>query len=203
MKSSREDEFRAWVTEHRPRLVRTAALLTAGDRHLAEDVVQITLTRLYLAWPRIRRVDGPDAYVRRSLVNALIDERRRPFWRRERAHADLPETASPYVPEGFDELETALAELPPGMRAAVVFRHVHELSVAETAAALNCSEGNVKSQTARGLERLRAALAPDLPPAPPAPPSGPRPDRSQPLSRKSTDQQTRPTGGVTFVRSTS
>ena len=89
------------------------------------------------------------------------------------------------------------------MRAAVVFRHVHELSVAETAAALDCSEGNVKSQTARGLERLRAALAPELPPAPPAPPSGPRPARSQPLSRQSTDQQTRPTGGVTTVRSTS
>ena len=205
MKSSREDEFRAWVTEHRPRLVRTATLLTAGDRHLAEDIVQTTLTRLYLAWPRIRRADGPDAYVRRSLVNALIDERRRPFWRRERAHAQVPDATVPANlsrPDGFDELEAALAELPPGMRAAVVFRHVHELSVAETAGALNCSEGNVKSQTARGLERLRAALTPDLPPAPPAPPSGPRPPRSQPQSRQSTDQQTRPTGGVTFVRST-
>jgi RNA polymerase sigma-70 factor (sigma-E family) len=203
MKSSREDEFRAWVTEHRPRLVRTATLLTAGDRHLAEDIVQTTLTRLYLAWPRIRHADGPDAYVRRSLVNALIDERRRPFWRRERAHAEVPDSPGPYTPEGFDELESALADLPPGMRAAVVFRHVHELSVAETAAALNCSEGNVKSQTARGLERLRAALTPDLPPAPPAPPSGPRPERSQPLSRQSTDQQARPTGSVTIVRSTS
>src|SRR3954471_22089016 len=194
MKSSREDEFRAWVTDHRPRLVRTATLLTAGDRHLAEDIVQTTLTRLYLAWPRIRHADGPDAYVRRSLVNALIDERRRPFWRRERAHAEVPDAPSPHAPDGFDELESALADLPPGMRAAVVFRHVHELSVAETAAALNCSEGNVKSQTARGLERLRAALSPDLPPAPPAPPSGPGPERSQPLSRQSTDQQMRPTG---------
>jgi RNA polymerase sigma-70 factor (sigma-E family) len=203
MKSSREDEFRAWVTEHRPRLVRTATLLTAGDRHLAEDIVQTTLTRLYLAWPRIRRVDGPDAYVRRSLVNALIDERRRPFWRRERAHAEVPDAPSPDVADAFDELESALADLPPGMRAAVVFRHVHELSVAETAAALSCSEGNVKSQTARGLERLRAALSPDLPPAPPAPPSGPGPERSQPLSRQSTDQQMRPTGSVTIVRSTS
>jgi RNA polymerase sigma-70 factor (sigma-E family) len=201
MKSSREDEFRTWVTEHRPRLVRTATLLTAGDGHLAEDLVQTTLTRLYLAWPRIRRVDGPDAYVRRSLVNALIDERRRPFWRRERAHAEVPDLSLPNAPDRFDELETALAELPPGMRAAVVFRHVHELSVAETAAALSCSEGNVKSQTARGLERLRTALTPELPPASPAPPSGPAPSRWQPLSRQSTDQQTRPTGNVTFVRS--
>jgi RNA polymerase sigma-70 factor (sigma-E family) len=193
-----------WVTEHRPRLVRTATLLTAGDRHLAEDIVQTTLTRLYLAWPRIRHADGPSAYVRRSLVNALIDERRRPFWRRERAHAELPETPDPYAAEASDELEAALAGLPAGMRAAVVFRHVHDLSVAETAAALNCSEGNVKSQTARGLERLRTALGPQSPPpAPPAPPSGPRPERSQPLSRQSTDQQTRPAGGVTTVRSIS
>jgi RNA polymerase sigma-70 factor (sigma-E family) len=203
MKSTREDEFRAWVTQQRPRLVRTATLLTAGDRHLAEDIVQTTLTRLYLAWPRIRRADGPDAYVRRSLVNALIDERRRPFWRRERAHAEVPDSPTAVEePDTFHELETALAELPPGMRAAVVFRHVHDLSVAQTAAALNCSEGNVKSQTARGLDRLRAALSPAPLPAPPAPPSGPRPLRSQPLSRQSTDQQTRPTGGVTFVRST-
>jgi RNA polymerase sigma-70 factor (sigma-E family) len=209
MKSSREDEFRAWVTQQRPRLVRTATLLTAGDEHLAEDIVQTTLTRLYLAWPRIRQADGPDAYVRRALVNALIDERRRPFWRRERAHADVPDVSAPAsapAPEGSARLEQALAGLPPGMRAAVVFRHVHELTVAETASALNCSEGNVKSQTARGLDRLRAALTrsdlPPAPPAPPAPPSGPRPHRSQPLSRQSTDQQTRPTGSVTFVRST-
>jgi RNA polymerase sigma-70 factor (sigma-E family) len=190
MRASREDEFRAYVVESRPRLVRTATLLTAGDAHLAEDLVQTTLTKLFLAWPRIRKVDGPDAYARRTLVNALIDERRRPFWRRERAHAEVPDPTSAGHQGGpeFDELQAALAELPPGMRAAVVFRHVYELTVAETADALNCSEGNVKSQTARGLDRLRVALAPtDLsaapPSAPPASPPGPAPEhRQQPLS---------------------
>ena len=184
MRASREDEFRAYVVASRPRLVRTATLLTAGDRHLAEDLVQTTLTRLFLAWPRIRKADGPDAYARRTLVNALIDERRRPFWRRETAHAEVPDpgpVGEDHGP-GIAELETALAELPPGMRAAVVFRHVYELSVAETADALNCSEGNVKSQTARGLERLRAALSPtELTTAPSATPPGPAPARQQPL----------------------
>lgn len=189
MRATREDEFRAYVVESRPRLVRTATLLTAGDGHLAEDLVQTTLTKLFLAWPRIRNADGPDAYARRTLVNALIDERRRPFWRRERAHAEVPDpTGADHEgrPE-YDELQGALADLPPGMRAAVVFRHVYDLSVAETADALNCSEGNVKSQTARGLDRLRAALSPtDLTaaPEPPASPPGPAPDhRRQPLSR--------------------
>jgi RNA polymerase sigma-70 factor (sigma-E family) len=186
MRTAREDEFRAYVVASRPRLVRTATLLTAGDRHLAEDLVQTTLTRLFLAWPRIRKADGPDAYARRTLVNALIDERRRPFWRREASHADVPE--APAIDHGtgatFEDLQAALAQLPPGMRAAVVFRHVYELSVAETADALSCSEGNVKSQTARGLDRLRAALTnPDLPAEPAAPPSGPASFEAQPLSR--------------------
>ncbi|BEP16509.1 SigE family RNA polymerase sigma factor [Acidothermaceae bacterium B102] len=159
MRNAREDEFRAYVVDARARLVRTATLLTAGDRHLAEDLVQTTLTRLYLAWPRIRAADGPDGYARRTLVNALIDERRRPFRRRETTHAEVPDRAlhtSDDDPESA--LQAALADLPPGMRAAVVFRHVYDLSVSDTADALGCSEGNVKSQTARGLERLRTAL---------------------------------------------
>jgi RNA polymerase sigma-70 factor (sigma-E family) len=185
-RASREDEFRAYVVESRPRLVRTATLLTAGDRHLAEDLVQTTLTKLFLAWPRIRKADGCDAYARRTLVNALIDERRRPFWRHERVHAQVPDSISgdhQGLPE-FDELQAALAELPPGMRVAVVFRHVYDLSVAETADALNCSEGNVKSQTARGLDRLRVALSrDDLTAAPPVSPPGPAPaHRQQPPS---------------------
>ena len=188
MRTTREDEFRAYVVASRASLVRTATLLSAGDSHLAEDLVQTTLTRLFLAWPRIRKIDGPDGYARRTLVNALIDERRRPFRRREASRADVPDTATAASTDpGFDELHAALAELPPGMRAAVVFRHVYDLSVAETADALGCSEGNVKSQTARGLDRLRASLSPDLSRQcriPTDPPSGPRrPESSQPLSR--------------------
>ena len=161
MRNDREDEFRAYVVDARARLVRTATLLTAGDRHLAEDLVQTTLTRLYLAWPRIRSADGPDGYARRTLVNALIDERRRPFRRRETTHALVPDQASAIPPDDpeSEALQAALADLPPGMRAAVVFRHVYDLSVTDTADALGCSEGNVKSQTARGLERLRTALS--------------------------------------------
>jgi RNA polymerase sigma-70 factor (sigma-E family) len=159
----RDEEFRAYVTERRPALLRTATLLTAGDPHLAEDLVQQTLVAMYLAWPRIRRCKGPDGYAYRTLVNSLTDQRRRGFWRRERATDDLPEPLP--VPElaleERDAVRRALAALPAGMRAAVVLRHWVELDVAETAAALGCTQGNVKSQTARGLERMRELLAVD------------------------------------------
>ncbi|MDT7547589.1 MAG: hypothetical protein QOE99_3699 [Actinomycetota bacterium] len=165
MSSRREDEFRAYVTARRPALVRTATLLTAGDRHLAEDLVQQALIRLYVAWPRLRRASGPDAYAYRILVNALTDQTRRPAWRRERPTAELPELepVAGFAMEERDAVRRALAALPDGMRAAVVLRHWLELDVAETAAALGCSKGNVKSQTARGLERLRELLQVDAP----------------------------------------
>jgi RNA polymerase sigma-70 factor (sigma-E family) len=141
-------------------MLRTAVLLAAGDSHLAEDLVQATLTRLYVNWSAFQRARNADAYIRRALVNALIDERRRVWRRREQPVADLPEqvTAGPPANPAGQAVRQALRELPPRMRAAVVFRYFYDLDVAETADALNCSEGTVKSQTARGLDRLRAAL---------------------------------------------
>ncbi len=64
---------------------------------------------------------------------------------------------------------TALAALPVKMRAAVVLRHVEGLSVEETASALGCSTGNVKSQSSRGLDRLRDLLSSGEPATAPAP----------------------------------
>jgi RNA polymerase sigma-70 factor (sigma-E family) len=158
--ASRQDEFEAFVHRSRGSLLRSATLLTAGDTHLAEDLVQTVLVRLYLAWPRARRTNL-DAYARRALLNVLVDEKRRPFARRERAVERVPETET--IQEGKPEVPNAvlaaLATLPPGMRAVVVLRHIEGLSVEETAATMGSSPGNVKSQTARGLDKLRAALA--------------------------------------------
>ncbi|MDQ1724809.1 MAG: hypothetical protein QOG52_1837, partial [Frankiaceae bacterium] len=136
---------------------------------------------------------------RRTLVNALIDERRRPFWRRESSHALVPDGAAPPSDGDHSQLRAALAELPPGMRAVVVFRYVYDLSVADTADALKCSEGNVKSQTARGLERLRELLPPLTEAAPREMPSGPAAESPrQPLNRPHL-----PTASLTIPRSSS
>jgi RNA polymerase sigma-70 factor (sigma-E family) len=154
-----DDEFESFVRRRRGHLVGTATVLTAGDAFLAEDLVQGTLVRLYLAWGRASS-GNVDAYARRVLVNAFIDHRRRPFVRREHAVESLPETAQAAGAELDDtDLLSALAALPPRMRAAVVLRHVEDLSVEDVAAALGCSTGTVKSQTARGITKLRDALA--------------------------------------------
>ena len=166
MRSDKDDEFRAYVLTHRAGLVRTATLLTAGDAHLAEDVVQATLTRLYVSWPLFVRAGNREGYARRALVNALMDEHRSPWRRRERTAESVPDLRAVEPDAGSartEALMSALRELPPRMRSAVVYRYFHDLSVADTADALGCSQGTVKSQTARALDRLRGVLDPPAP----------------------------------------
>ena len=158
---SRAAEFGAYVGQRRSHLYRSAWLL-CGDSHRAEDLVQETLTKLYLAWPRVSRADKVDAYVRRMMVNANIDESRR-SWRRERPTAEPPDTLVPAeVGEEADELWTALRALPAGQRRVVVLRHYWGLSIEQTANDLGVSAGTVKSQTSAALTSLRHILSAEL-----------------------------------------
>jgi RNA polymerase sigma-70 factor (sigma-E family) len=156
--ADRDREFTEFVLVQRAALVRVAALLVSGDLAKAEDVVQTALTKLYLAWPRVQSATAA-AYARRCVVNAAMDDRRSLFSRREQVSAQLPDFAAA-DPQRDDAtaMVALLATLPAGMRAAVVLRYVEGLSIAEAADAMGCSGGNVKSQSARGLERLRAAV---------------------------------------------
>jgi RNA polymerase sigma-70 factor (sigma-E family) len=144
--------------------MRRVAYLLCGDWHLAEDLVQTALAKLYRAWPKVGRKDTVDQLVRTVLLRCWIDESRRPWRRSEQRHAVVPDVvdhaADPAlgVESGNDALVRALRDLPPRQRAVVVLRYVEGLSVAEAAVALKCSEGNVKSQASRGLEALRSAL---------------------------------------------
>ena len=153
----RDREFTEFVLARRAALVGVATLLLSGDRGRAEDAVQTALTRLYLAWPRVRP-ETVDAYARKCVVNAAIDDRRSLFRRRESVRAELPDLVT-VEPQYGDRstLMALLATLPPRMRAAVVLRYVEGLSSAEAAKALGCTEGTVRSQSARGLDHLRAA----------------------------------------------
>ena len=138
--------------------LRRVGYLLCGDWHQADDLAQIALTRLYRHWGRVRRMDNPDSYVRTTLVNAFLAERRSP-WRRVLLRApEEREAAVPDLDAVFD-VRDALAALPPRQRATVVLRYYCDLSVEQTAQALGCSAGNVKSQTSRGLDALRRALA--------------------------------------------
>jgi RNA polymerase sigma-70 factor (sigma-E family) len=164
-----EDEFVGFVLGSQVRL-RRIAYLVCGDWHRAEDIVQTALAKMYVHWTRIRRDDGPDRYVRRAVVNAAIDERRRP-WRREHAVADLPESPAVIELPTDTMVVQALMSLPSRQRAVVVLRYVEDLDVAQTALILGISNGTVKSQAAKGLDALRKRL-----PIPVAAPSqgGPR-----------------------------
>ena len=162
MDAEREQAFAAYVAARRRALLRAAWLLT-GDWHLAEDLVQTALAKTYLAW---RRVEDHDAYVRRVLVTTYVTWWRR-RWKGEEPTASLPETAAPGADHDLrQQVYGALRALPRRQRAVVVLRYFEDLTEAETAAALGCSVGTVKSQHARAVARLRthAALA-DLAPA--------------------------------------
>ena len=157
--SVRDAEFSEYVAGRRAQLRRTAYLL-CGDSHRAEDLVQTTLMKVYVAWPRIRRDGSIEAYARRVMVNAHVDDTRRP-WRRERVGVEGLDVEARVPPsaEDRDLLMAALADLPPRQRATVVLRHYWGLSVEETATDLGVSTGTVKSNTARGIDRLRHLLA--------------------------------------------
>jgi RNA polymerase sigma factor (sigma-70 family) len=100
--------------------------------------------------------------VNRAVVNAAIDERRRP-WRREQASDQLPDLPSPYDDGLTLRIVEALAALPPRQRAVVVLRYVEDLDVEHTADLLGISTGTVKSQAAKGLEALRGLLGATAP----------------------------------------
>ncbi|KQV77605.1 RNA polymerase subunit sigma-24 [Nocardioides sp. Root122] len=141
--------------------LRRIAYALCGDWHRADDLLQTALTKLYVAWPRIRHEGGEEAYVRQIMVRANIDESRRP-WRRERPTDALPDTAAEAgtALEERSALFEALQALPEQQRKVVVLRHWLGLSVRETAAELRISEGTVKSHSSRGLAALEVVLAP-------------------------------------------
>jgi RNA polymerase sigma-70 factor (sigma-E family) len=156
-----EQEFAEYFVARRD-AVRRSAYLLCGDWHRADDFAQTAFVSLHRRWHKIRDRGALDAYVRRTLVRAVIDESRRP-WRRERFTDEVPDTPGA-EPEVGDTVATrsallgALAKVPPRQRAVLVLRFLEGLDVSGVAEALGCTEGTVKSQTARGLATLRAEL---------------------------------------------
>ncbi|WP_285788542.1 SigE family RNA polymerase sigma factor [Micromonospora sp. NBRC 101691] len=158
MRRADEEEYRQFVAARLEPLRRTAYLL-CRDWHTADDLVSITIGKLYRHWRRVREAENLDAYVRGMLTNAWLDERRRP-WRRERSVDELPEEVDLHRVEPVladrEMLLDLLGQLPARRRAVVVLRFYCDMSVEETAGILGISNGTVKSQAARGLDALRA-----------------------------------------------
>ncbi|MFI9832314.1 SigE family RNA polymerase sigma factor [Streptomyces sp. NPDC051913] len=154
-------DFETYAAVRWSRLVRTAYLLTNGDHHEAEDLVQVTLAKIYLRWHHIQTLDAPDQYVRRALINNnTTRQRKRRVVQLLTPH--LPEQRGPSGSENYEtrsELFDALATLPPRQRAIVVLRYWECQSEQQTADLLGCSVGTVKSQASRALKKLRSSAA--------------------------------------------
>lgn len=155
-----EAEFRSFAVEQRDSLRRYAYLL-CGDWYEADDVVQKALTKLFAVWHRVEPGGAP-AYVRKIVTNVYISHRRLSWVRRERVSGELPDSASDRPQEAVDvrlEVLAALNRLPTRQRATIILRYWEQLSVDETASAMGCSTGTVKSQSSKGLQKLRTLLA--------------------------------------------
>jgi RNA polymerase sigma-70 factor (sigma-E family) len=155
-----EGEFVAFAEASRPALQRTAYLI-CGDHERAADITQEALVRVYVAWPRLENDHGLRAYARRAVVSVAIDHGRKRSSRETPVASPRDRSVDDPTGQVLDRLflMTALAELPPRQRACVVLRFYDDLSVETVAEALGCRTGTVKSQTARGLNALRAAYA--------------------------------------------
>lgn len=156
-RSPSDAEFTEFVHASWASLHRTAYLML-GDRAEAEDLVQTTLAKTYASWSKVRDVEAAPGYARTVLVNTAASWFRKKSWRNERPTASLPDHPHETDPTDRPALIDALAQLPPRQRAVIVLRYYDDLTVSQTAAALGCSDGTVKSQTSDALTKLRGLL---------------------------------------------
>lgn len=162
MEEADQESFRSFMAACLPRLLRFGYLLT-GNEDQARELVQDALARTFAVWWRVRRVEYPDAYVRRAMLNLHLNRRRR--LHKEYQLADL---AGPPVDVadfggGVDERLTMwrlLELLPSRQRAVIVLRFYEDRSEAEIARLLRCRPGTVKSQSVKALKTLRKAIEP-------------------------------------------
>jgi RNA polymerase sigma-70 factor (sigma-E family) len=155
-------EFEEFVVGRQRALFRYAYLLI-GDRGLAEDLLQEALTTTFTRWGKLRDSANAEAYTRRVITNKATSWFRRKGWRAERPRDDMPAG----LPAKADDMTTRMwlwsevRKLPTQQRAVLVLRFFEDLSLAETARVLGCTEGTVKSQANRALTKLRSGLGPE------------------------------------------
>ncbi|KAB1922060.1 SigE family RNA polymerase sigma factor [Micromonospora sp. ALFpr18c] len=157
-----EVEFEAFVQASRAWL-RHEAYYICGDWHVADDLVQVALCKLYQRWDRLSRRAALGAYARRVILRSYLSERRRLRWRCEvvaLATVDIVSSEDPQsAVDDRQMLLKALRRLGPRQRSVVMLRFLDDLSVEQTARALGCAPATVTSQTARALSALRRALS--------------------------------------------
>jgi RNA polymerase sigma-70 factor (sigma-E family) len=169
----RDAEYTEYVAARLSSLRRLAGVLCA-DWQRADDLVQATLTTLYVHWGRVQAATHPDAYARAVLVREFIHERRSGWVRRVSLSGRVADSPAAGIDhDAVLDLRAAVAALPARQRATLVLRFYCDLNVDQSAEILGCSPGTVKSQTARALATVRRALGPAVAMEQPSNPGGP------------------------------
>ncbi|MFJ4712498.1 SigE family RNA polymerase sigma factor [Streptomyces sp. NPDC088785] len=179
------ESFREFVANRSSALLKTAVLLSGGDRHAGEDLLQNALIKVAGKW---NRVEDPEAYVRQVLYRQQIGRWRLKWPKREVSYGEVPDSAGGEGGTSSAELRVvvreALGRLTARQRTVLVLRYFEDLPEADVARLLGVSVGTVRSTTHRSLARLRD-LVPDLAGFGPA-------DAEQPVSRDYAPVEVRP-----------
>lgn len=167
------DRFLAEVERRALRI----ATLSTGNRDEALDIVQDAMLKLARNYGGRPSEEWRPLFYR-ILANRITDQQRRKAVRQRvfawLAPVDQDDQSDPIeaVPDprpvgpdaelvrgrAMTALEIALRKLPPRQRQAFLLRSLEGLDIAETAAAMGCSEGSVKTHYSRAVHSLRAAL---------------------------------------------
>lgn len=156
-----DDELEKLVSSVYRRLV-GLLVLRVGDRGVAEELAQESLLKLVKNWDQVRVMENPWAWLAKVAINQSSSR-----WRRLAIADRVQRTLVPINDAvdghgGLAELGMVIDTIPKRQRTALLLRHYARLSVRETAAAMGCSEGTVKSLTSRAIERLRAELVEEV-----------------------------------------
>ena len=153
-------DFEEYVSARGQNLLRFAFVL-AGDRQVAQDITQTALTNAFRRWEHIQRVNEPEAYVRRAIVNEYLSYNRRirPMsWLVRSSTIDTRCEDPSTVIVLRDHLWTALEGLPPRARAVLVLRYYQDADDQTIAEILQVKASTVRSTASRALATLRARL---------------------------------------------
>lgn len=152
-----DQELAGFCEQEYARLVGSLALYV-GDRHTAEELAHDALVRLCQHWSRVGEMSNPHGWLYRVAFNLA----RSMFRRRSAERRAMARHGGSIATHESDDATTiavrqAVAELSPRMREAIIRRFLLGDSVRQTAQAMGCAAGTVKSLTHKGLGALREA----------------------------------------------
>lgn len=164
-----EHAFKELVQRYESRVAATVFGML-GKCPEAEDVGQETFIRFYHSLKNFRGESGVGTYLTRIAINLSLNELKRRkrrslifFRKKDEEHRDIEdETATKPAGDEKEIVRRAIQKLDPKYRSVIVLRLLDGYSTAETAQILNVPPGTVLSRLARGQQKLKQILTPQL-----------------------------------------